>query len=184
MLAATNRDLDAMIDEGTFRADLYHRISTIEIYVPPLRDHIEDVPQLVSLFLSRLARRQVRAPITIAPGALEELIEYAWPGNVRELQAVLERGVLLSHEGSLQRGLLGSKILPAVRPGLSVNTAVSMRQAIGEVTRAAEHEYLVQLLTICRGNVAEVARRSGVDRRNLYRKLEAHGIDPASFRPS
>jgi len=99
ILAATNRDLGAMIEANGFRADLYHRLSTIEIFVPPLREHVEDIPQLVSHFFAGLARRHSRPAIAIDPDAMEELLQYRWPGNVRELQSVLERGVLLSTDG-------------------------------------------------------------------------------------
>jgi len=182
VLAATNRDLGQMIEEGAFRADLYHRISTIEIFVPPLREHMEDLPQLVSFFLQRLARRHERTSISIAPDALEELTGYSWPGNVRELQSVLERGLLLSPDGRLRKGLLAGKAGERGGHGQQINTAVPLREALAEVTRAAEHEYLVQQLIACKGNVAEVSRRSGVDRRNLYRKLEALELDPQRFR--
>jgi DNA-binding NtrC family response regulator len=168
-----------MIEAGAFRADLYHRLSTIEIFVPSLREHVEDIPQLVSHFLAQLARRHSRQAIAIDPDAMVELIQYRWPGNVRELQSVLERGVLLSADGRVRQGLLprGAQI-----SSLTVDTGLPLKDAVAEASRRAEHEYLVRVLALCEGNVAETARRAGIDRRNLYRKLLVLGIDPTSFR--
>jgi DNA-binding NtrC family response regulator len=140
---------------------------------------VEDIPQLVGLFLERLAQRHRRTGISIDPDAMEELLQYRWPGNVRELQSVLERGVLLSADGRVRRGLLPRGAEGAT---VAVDTSLSLRDAVAEASRKAEHEYLVRLLALCEGNVAETARRAGIDRRNLYRKLQLLGIDPTAFR--
>jgi DNA-binding NtrC family response regulator len=183
ILAATNRDLGQMITDGTFRADLYHRLSTIEIFVPALREHPEDIPQLVSHFLKRLARQHGRPSISIDHDALEELMEHTWPGNVRELSSVLERGLLLSPDGRIRRGMVRHEKGEAEqRRRFQIDTSLPLREAVNEVIREAERDYLVQLLSICQGNVSQVAKRSGVDRRNLYRKLESLDIDPGRFR--
>src|SRR5579864_2533695 len=96
LIAATNRDLRAALEEGTFRQDLYYRLNVVPIDIPPLREHKEDIPDLANLFLSRLAARSQRKLEGIRPAAVSLLMEYHWPGNVRQLENSVERAVALS----------------------------------------------------------------------------------------
>src|ERR1700736_4691453 len=96
LIAATNRDLRAALEEGTFREDLYYRLNVVAIDIPPLRDHKEDVPALANYFLERYARESAKPVTGITPEAVKRLMDYHWPGNVRELQNIIERGVTLS----------------------------------------------------------------------------------------
>ena len=101
VIAATNRDLEACIEAGTFRPDLFYRLSVFPIYLPPLRERREDIPGLVSEFVSRFAERQHSRCPTLAPGVMQQLLDYDWPGNIRELQNVLERAVILAKGGQI-----------------------------------------------------------------------------------
>src|SRR5690348_10776732 len=96
LIAATNRDLRAALEEGTFRQDLYYRLNVVAIDIPPLRDHTEDISALVDFFLARFAKENGKAVRGVTPAALQKLASFHWPGNVRELQNVLERGVTLA----------------------------------------------------------------------------------------
>src|SRR5271168_5260369 len=101
-VAATNRDLKAMVDEKEFRADLYYRLHVFPLSVPPLRERREDVPLLTRYFVQKHAQRMGRAIDNIPASAMEGLARYDWPGNIRELQNVLERSVILTHGNTLQ----------------------------------------------------------------------------------
>src|SRR5256885_12794755 len=96
LIAATNRDLRAALEEGTFREDLYYRLNVVPIDIPPLRDHKDDIPDLANLFLSRFAPLASKTFTGIAPAAMQKLVDFHWPGNVRELENILERAVALS----------------------------------------------------------------------------------------
>src|SRR5271163_419957 len=96
LVAATNRDLRAALEDGTFREDLYYRLNVVPINIPPLRDHKEDIPALAAMFLQKFAQSSGKAVQTISPAALDRLMRFEWPGNVRELENVIERAVALS----------------------------------------------------------------------------------------
>ena len=96
LVAATNRDLRAALEEGTFREDLYYRLNVVAIDIPPLRDHKEDIPALANFFLEKRYARSGKPVRGITPQAMKQLMEFHWPGNVRELQNIIERGVTLS----------------------------------------------------------------------------------------
>src|SRR5438105_5381659 len=96
LVAATNRDLRAALEEGTFREDLYYRLNVVPIDIPPLREHKEDIPDLVSLFLSRQAEESTRKISGVSPAAMRVLMDHHWPGNVRELQNIMERAAALA----------------------------------------------------------------------------------------
>ena len=102
LVAATNRDLAAMVADGRFRSDLYYRLNVFPLVLPPLRDRSDDIPPLVRHFTQRFARRMGRRIETIPSAVMEALVRYAWPGNIRELQNVIERAVILSAGSSLQ----------------------------------------------------------------------------------
>src|SRR6202043_1476188 len=96
LIAATNRDLRAALEEGTFREDLYYRLNVVPIDIPPLREHKEDIPDLVKLFLARFCQGAAAQPLAVSPAALEQLMAFHWPGNVRELENVIERACALA----------------------------------------------------------------------------------------
>ena len=105
-IAATNRDLEACMQSGAFRPDLFYRLSVFPIYLPPLRERREDIPALVAQLVRRFAERQHKPTPTLADGVMEQLLEHEWPGNVRELQNVLERAVILARNSVITADLL------------------------------------------------------------------------------
>ncbi len=171
VVAATNRDLERAVREGSFRQDLYYRLNVIRIAVPPLRDRREDIPLLAAHVLRDVATRG--GPLRrLAPEALASLMSYAWPGNVRELENVLERLALGATGDSLER-----EDLPAVfreRPPATLEEPLfdglpSLEQM--------EKRYLAHVLETLKGNRTRAAEVLGIDRRTLYRMMERFGMD-------
>ncbi|MCU0252945.1 MAG: sigma-54 dependent transcriptional regulator [Acidobacteria bacterium] len=164
IVAATNADLDAEMAEGRFRPDLYYRLATFVVQLPPLRERREDIPLLVGPLLEDAVRRSGRKA-TISPRALARLAGYDWPGNVRELAHLLERAVLLA-EGSVIR----EQDLPLPEPA-EPNGAIPTLEEV-------ERRHIEQVLARCGGNKVRAARLLGIPRPNLYRKLERYGLEP------
>jgi two-component system nitrogen regulation response regulator GlnG len=181
IVSATNRDLRLEARAGRFRPDLYHRLSVVRIRLPPLRDRKEDLPSLVEHFL---AGRDIEVP----KETLRLFAEYDWPGNVRELRNVIDRGLsLLGGARVLHPGLLGLDELladPPQFPSDGSPTSVQVERMIEpfktekeRLVARWEREYLSKLLRGSAGNVAEAARRGGLDRVHLHRLIKKHGID-------
>ncbi len=160
VIAATNADLAREMEAGRFREDLYWRLATVVVTLPPLRDRKEDLPLLVETLLARLAARTGR-DVRPGPGVIERLAGYDWPGNVRELAHVLERAVLLAPEPVLRPEDLP---LPAEAPG-RVPT-------LEEV----ERDHVRRVLRLVGGNKLRAARLLGIPRGTLYRKIERYGL--------
>jgi two-component system, NtrC family, response regulator HydG len=177
IVAATNRDLRAEADAGRFRADLFYRLNVVELSVPPLRDRREDIPYLTAAFVKEFSERFDKTIEGVSPAAERILISGEWAGNVRELRNVIERACMLSEGRTLnERDLLTA--MPASRdPRVPVN---ERPRDLG----AMEKEHIVRVLADVRGNKVEAARRLGISRRTLYRRLERHGLmDPPVSRP-
>ena len=183
VVAATNRHLGSAIQEGRFRADLFYRLSTFCVEMPPLRDRRDDIPELARTLLARRASQLGRKGKTLSNEAVNLLGRYGWPGNVRELVNVLEYADAMS-DGAV----IGSASLPrSVAPGPMPQPLVPAQpgSALAPFTQAREgliadfeQRYLTELMDQVKGNVSEASRRSGVDRSNLRRLLRQHGFLP------
>jgi DNA-binding NtrC family response regulator len=187
VIAATNRDLDAMMRRGEFREDLFYRLSVVQIGVPPLRDRLEDVPLLAEHFLSKFRFQMGRRVRGFAPEALAALSRYPWPGNVRELRNAIEHAVVLG-EGEL----LGLGDLPphVVQPRAAREAPARPREeaappeaqpaparAAAASLRDVERQAIVDALAATRGNKVRAASMLGIDRSTLYKKLKEYGIE-------
>jgi DNA-binding NtrC family response regulator len=176
IVSATNTDLEKAIAEGSFRADLYYRLSGVNLHIPPLRERSEAIPPLLKHFLVRAAAENARPVPEIAPDALERLLRYSWPGNVRELQNAVQRAVLLCRTNRIS-----SSDLPAKVVGLADSwndEAFARRRTLEQI----EDDYIQFILASVEGNRGEAARILGIDRKTLYRKLEANGQSFSSLR--
>ncbi|MEW6676374.1 MAG: sigma 54-interacting transcriptional regulator [Pseudomonadota bacterium] len=173
LVAATHRDLEAMVAAGSFRQDLYYRLSAFPIRLPALRERREDLPLLADNLLERLSPDR---PMSLSTQALERLARHDFPGNIRELRNLLERGVILAEgEGIGPEHLLltSSAAMPALAPGSLVSTAATSSQPAGIVSLdAAELDYLLRALAALAGDKAALARQLGISRRTLDRKLQ------------
>ncbi|MBK7862815.1 MAG: sigma 54-dependent Fis family transcriptional regulator [Archangiaceae bacterium] len=164
VIAATHRPLEAMVNAGTFRADLYHRLSALTLQLPPLRARREDIPRLVLHFLGELPGGPA-----LAPGVLEALKQGEYPGNVRELRNAVMRAALNLPEP------VRPDAAPAGGPH-AWNLDQTFRPQKERLFAELERGYLLQLLEACEGNVSEAARRSGLNRVHLYQLFERHRL--------
>ncbi len=166
VIAATNADVQQAVSDGRFREDLFFRLNTIEIRLPPLRERREDIPALAAHFLSRFAARYAKTCEGFDAGATRAMLDHAWPGNVRELEHAVERGVLMAATqwlGESDLGLYGR----TGRQGVDYETMTLME---------AERRLIERALRRHEGNISEAARQLGLSRSALYRRLKTHGL--------
>jgi two-component system response regulator PilR (NtrC family)/two-component system response regulator HydG len=169
VVAATNRDLEAAVHEGTFREDLFWRLNVVSVRVPALRDRSADVPLLAEHFLQRFVSSSSTAVREISAPAMALMTAYPWPGNVRELRSVVERAAALG---------VGPRIEPADLPQRVRDVSAVMQVADasqrGLTLRELERRYITEILRQTDGNRSRAAEVLGVDRKTLYRKLQEH----------
>jgi len=178
IIAATNKDLEREIEKGNFREDLFFRVSVIPLFVPPLRDRIEDVPVLVQHFLDTLARENNFRRRRITPRALEALQRHRWKGNIRELRNTVERSLIMTSGDAIDLADLPESVRVDPRPAPPDNggdTSVSAG-TLREFKESAERSFLVQKLRENGWNISRTAEVIGTPRSNLYKKLEFYKI--------
>jgi DNA-binding NtrC family response regulator len=172
ILAASNRDLETMCTQGQFRKDLFYRLNVVKLRVPPLRERKQDIPLLVGAFLERISR-QGGIERTISDDALRRLLAYDWPGNVRELENCLARSCALSSGPTVHLGDLSTALQ---NTAMTSPEAAPVRDGL-EIVPLAELEKQAILSTIrtLNGDKLEAARRLGIGKTTLYRKLKEYG---------
>ena len=184
LVFATNRDLEKMVAEGTFREDLYYRLYVFPIYLPPLRERREDIPTLAYHLLARARERSGRAVTTIADDALKLLEQYEWPGNVRQLDSTIERAVIACDGNTIEPRHLPKRI---TRPGLAAEFAVprtntefvSLKKKLREQAVVdLEREFILEALQRNAWNVTRAATEVGIQRPNFQALMRKHGIRP------
>jgi len=179
LIAATNRDPQHAIGEGRFRPDLFYRINTFTIQIPPLRERPEDIPVLAEKFTRDFATRLGKANPGISPAAMTLLVGYPWPGNVRELQNAIEYGSVLSKDGFLTPDLLPDNLKLVPEVALAAAAPRTAGGSSGEIPidlESREREAILQALARSRGNKKEAARLLGIQRPTLYNKMKRFGI--------
>ena len=172
VIAATNKDLEQEIEKGTFREDLYFRLSVIPIRVPPLRDRREDIPALVKHFADLFSRDNNRRPQRFTPAALEYLQRARWKGNVRELKNTVERLIIMTPSEVVDVDDLRDIVRLEARPAGTDNDKGTLR----EFKETSERAFLVGKLRENGWNISKTAEVIGTPRSNLYKKLEQYGI--------
>lgn len=175
IIAATNKDLREEIAKGNFRNDLYYRLNVFEIQVPPLRERLGDIELLALDFTEQISRNLGKKIEGIAPEAIDHLEAYSWPGNVRELKNWIERAVNITGEAVLAPGdfpIVEQAMEPLDQRPSRPDPGSAASLPLGQV----ERDTILQVLKACGGNMSEAARRLGIGRATLYRKLKKHGL--------
>ena len=185
LIAATHRDLEAMVQSGTFREDLWYRLNVALVQLPPLRDRRDDIELLAHHFLRLQAERTRGRNIKgFAPATLEALTAYDWPGNVRQLRSAVERACVVTRDENIGVVDLPPEVLRGTHgteedPSLSLCT---WAQAVERGRADVGRRYLEALMRRFDGQVAEAAAQAGVERESFYRLLRKHGVDAGAFR--
>jgi DNA-binding NtrC family response regulator len=165
LLSATNANLTDEVESGRFRQDLFFRLRTVEIHLPPLRERREDIAPLAGHFLRQHARRYRKSVEGFDPSAMEQLLRYDWPGNVRELDHAIERATLMS----------GGRL---IRPGdLALTPPSTTEPRIDDLSLEEVERLLIRkALERSSGNVSDAAKSLGLSRSALYRRIQRHGL--------
>ena len=166
VIAASNRDLQRAVAEGSFREDLFYRLQVFDIRMPPLRERRGDIPLLIDAFLREFNRSTGCSSTGLTPDALEMLSGYEWPGNVRELHNALERAAILCQGGLITGEHFSLRFTSLVAPQRTSNLSDVERRTIEQVLHEAD------------GNKSKAARRLGITRAQLYFRLRKHGLEP------
>ncbi len=176
VIASTNRPVAQALAENRLRSDLYYRLNTFQIEVPPLRERKQDIPPLIALFLRQFAQQLGKPEPDVAPDAFQKLLDYGWPGNVRELQNAIEYAVVLA-----RKGLIGVKELPAevqlptVLQQTERGPAAAGRTGVQSLDDV-ERNTILQALAECHGNKKKAAQLLGIQRPTLYNKMKRYAI--------
>ncbi len=183
IIAATNRDLRKMVEEGSFREDLFYRLSVFPIYIPPLRERKADIPKLAYYFLRRFCHRTGKRIEGFSDDALETLVNYEWPGNVRQLKNVVERLVIMADEPTLDllylteqlhmKGYGISDQVPETMKELKARKQHLLEDVFGQIQKA----FLIKALKASNGNITRAAERVGMVRPNFCALLKKHKIE-------
>lgn len=173
VVTATNKDLAAMVQEGTFREDLFYRLDVVRVKLPPLREREEDIPPLVKHYMEIFARENGKEDMSIAEDAMSALCSYQWHGNIRELKNCVERMVVLSRGKVLTIDSVPVNIRENISPGIARNIFAS------ETCDLERNEKLLieRALNECNGNRSKAAEKLGISRRTLHRKLNLYNIE-------
>ena len=174
-IASTNRPIAQALAENRLRSDLYYRLNTFQIEVPPLRKRKEDIPPLIAQFVRQFSQQLGKPEPDVSPDAFQKLLEYSWPGNVRELQNAIEYAVVLARQGVIGVKELPTEIqLPAALQQAELNALPrSGVQSLDDLERTA----ILQALAECRGNKKKAAELLGIQRPTLYNKMKRYAIE-------
>jgi len=176
-IAATNKDIKAMVADGSFREDLYYRLNVFTLYLPPLRDRTEDIPLLIDAFLANAPE-----PRQLSNAAVQELMSYAWPGNIRELQNCIERAIVLSEEKIIDSNRLPSHIISSA----SVRSAPCLKEdmSLDQQVQQYEKDLIIDALLRSNGVQAKAAKLLGIKERSLWHRIKKYGIDVSLIKSS
>src|SRR5438105_3533100 len=182
LIAATNKNLEQLVREGKFRDDLFFRLNVVRITMPPLRERKEDIPILVRGFLRHFCRANEKPLLDLAPDAMDALLTYDWPGNIRELRTAIEHGVVMATGPKITLRDLPIALRQAAIPAVAgLPAGISATQAFGETTspldlHETEKKLIAQALAATNGNVTAAAKKLGISRRTLHRKINEMNV--------
>ena len=180
IIAATNKDLEKLVNEKKFREDLYYRLNVFSITLPPLRDRKEDIPDLVEYFIFKYSHKYQKIVTGVAPDAMESLINYSWPGNVRELENAIAHAIVVSHgqiilKEHLPQNIIGNKTKEDTSKIINVKDegVVPLNDLIAKV----EKDMIIKALKSTNGNKSKAARLLGISRKSLFNKIRDYNIN-------
>jgi DNA-binding NtrC family response regulator len=177
IIAATNVDLKGLVEQGTFREDLFYRLNVISVHLPPLRERKEDIPLLVDHFLKKFSQENDKTFSPVSPEIMRLMVQYDWPGNVRELENIIERAVVLSTSGELSQEV----IAPEVRPASPIHKTNGVPAMDGKplyvILDSFERDVILQMLESVNWSQTEAAERFGLPLSTLNSKVKRLGID-------
>ncbi len=173
IVSATNRDLEEDMREGLFREDLFYRLNVINFHLPLLAQRVEDIPLLANHFLRESSAYKMGKVSSFAPAAIEVMLQASWPGNVRQLQNVVERSSALST----------AQVIPEALVGEALTVEDSFLPSLSQARQQFEHDYLVKVLRLTNGSVAEAALLAQRNRTDFYKLLKRHQIVAEKFKP-
>ncbi len=171
IIAATNKDLQKLIEEGKFREDLYYRLKVISIKIPPLRERKEDIPYLINYFISKYSKEYKRSIKGISPEAMKILLEYDYPGNIRELENIIERAIIICSTGYIQV----SDLPEDIRIGKNTNKNILFTS--NQDLKLINRETIIKALRETNGNKTLAAKLLGIHRTTLWRKIKEFNIE-------
>jgi len=178
IVAATNRNLKKMVEDGQFRDDLYYRIGGFKIEIPPLRERKDDIPLLVKHFIDTYNKEYSKNVVGIKPDALEVLINYNWPGNIRQLESTISKAVILAEDGQF---IEVNHLDPEVKVVVE-DFPLEYNKAKKSYTEKFMKTYLGVLLSITGGNISQAAKLAKIERQSLQKLLKKYHIDPSRYR--
>ena len=176
IIAATNRNLEDEVKKGNFREDLFYRLNVVTLHIPPLRERKDDIPLLAQHFLEKYAKKNNKSVKGFSPLAMDMLLKYSWPGNVRELENVIERAVILLPGEYITEKELPSTVVEDYEKEKDEELLLTQFMA-NRPLKEIEKQVILATLKDCGGNKSETARRLGINRKTLHKKLKAYGID-------
>ena len=174
-----------MCDEDRFRKDLYYRLNVFPIEIPPLRDRIEDIPNLAAGFLRKMNQVNTKDIQGIDSRVLEAFRHYSWPGNIRELENLIERAYILEKSSTLTTGVFPIDLFPVLSAADTVplNDALTLSQARRKGTEEIEQRYLKTVLSQTSGKVKPAAETAGITTRQMHKLMSKYGIRKEEFKP-
>lgn len=184
IIAATNENLKDLADKNLFRKDLFYRLNVFPIHIPPLRERIEDLPELLTSFVKHFGKMHQKEIFGLGTDVIEALSHYKWPGNIRELENLVERACILESSHKLQLSsfpieVTGQRAMDSV---VEVETNLTLAEARNRILENFEKKYVTELMTNCGGKIKEVAKAAGIGVRQVHKLLTKYGLSGREFR--
>jgi two-component system response regulator AtoC len=192
IIAATNQNLEKMIEDSSFREDLFYRLNVMPIFLPPLRDRIDDIPDLAQYFMKKFSRIHARSLSSISPEALNAMRTYRWPGNIRELENVVERAFIIENSDQITLKSLPENILTASHESMRINTRHKAQQMLPTLDQKvpldfeiykeqAEKEFIISALKANFGKINKTVALANIPKNTLLRKIKKYRINVKDY---
>lgn len=189
IIAATNRNLEKAIEDGSFREDLFYRLNVMPIFLPPLRERKDDIPALVDYFIKKFSKRHQREIVSIEPRTLAAIVNFSWPGNIRELENVIEHCFIMENSNTITFESLPENVIKASQQPVVANNAVKpSSQSRTDVVlnfdsfkEQSEKDFIISALKANNGRINQTVAHANIPKNTLLRKIKKYGIQPKDF---